>query len=104
MDFQKLLKNPKPYAIAVLELTKRKLRIHLSRGSAVHCGICLWNGDQFFNGKCPKCNSLPRTRLIPFSLKHFGLIRGNQNILHIAPNLNEYNYVKDTFKNIQIGR
>ena len=102
MDFQRLLKNPKPYAIAALELTKRKLRTHLSRGSAVHCEICLWNGAQFFNGNCPKCNSLPRTRLIPFSLRHFGLIRRNQKILHIAPNLNEYNYVKNTFKNIQV--
>ncbi len=101
MDFQKLLKNPRPYAIAVLEKTKRKFRVHLNKGKNVHCEICLWNGSQFFNGKCPKCNSLPRTRLIPFSLRHFGLINDNQKILHIAPNLNEYNYVKNTFQKIK---
>lgn len=102
MDFQKLLKNPKPYAISVLDSVKRKLRVHLSKGNTVHCEICLWNGSQFFNGKCPKCNSLPRTRLIPFSLRHFNLIKSDLKILHIAPNLNEYNYIKSTFKNIHL--
>jgi len=102
MDFQKLIKTPKPYVIVALELIKRKLRTHLGQGNTVHCEICLWNGTQFYNGKCPKCNSLPRTRLIPFSLRHFNLIKSNLKILHIAPNLNEYNYVKSTFENIQL--
>src|SRR5690606_35926503 len=102
MNFKKLFKNPKPYAISALESVKRKLRVQLSKGNTVHCEICLWNGSQFFNGKCPKCNSLPRTRLIPFSLRHFNLIKSNLKILHIAPNLNEYNYVKNTFENLQI--
>lgn len=101
MNFNKLLKNPKPYALSALKRVKRKFRAQFSKGSSVHCEICLWNGTRFFNGKCPKCNSLPRTRLIPFSLRHFNLIESDLKILHIAPNLNEYNYVKNTFKKIQ---
>ncbi|MCB0468919.1 MAG: methyltransferase domain-containing protein [Aequorivita sp.] len=101
MNFRKLLKNPKPYAIASLELAKRKVWTNLRSGSVVHCEICLWNGTKFYNGKCPKCNSLPRTRLIPFSLRYFNLININLKILHIAPNLNEYNYVKNTFEKIK---
>lgn len=100
MDFIKLMQNPKPYVKVALEITKRKLRVHLSQGKEVHCEICLWNGIQFFNGRCPKCNSLPRTRLIPFSLRYFELIKENQKILHIAPNVNEYKYVKHTYKKI----
>lgn len=102
MNFSKLLKNPRPYAIAAFEKAKREFHTHFSKGNNVKCEICFWNGSQFFNGKCPKCNSLPRTRLIPFSLAHFGLIKENQKILHIAPNLNEYNYVKNTFENLKI--
>ncbi|MDU8885461.1 class I SAM-dependent methyltransferase [Yeosuana sp. MJ-SS3] len=35
--------------------------------------------------------------MIPFSLQYFGLIKKNLKILHIAPNVNEYNYVKSNF-------
>lgn len=101
MNFNNLIKNPKPYAIAASEKIKNKLRVYFSKGNKVLCEICNWNGNGFFNGKCPKCNSLPRTRLIPFSLQHFGLIKTNLSILHIAPNLNEYNYVKNSFQNIK---
>jgi SAM-dependent methyltransferase len=38
--------------------------------------------------------------LIPFSLKYFGLIQKNINLLHIAPNANEYNYVKTSFEGL----
>ncbi len=101
MNFQKLLSNPKPYVVAAIELIKRKFRVQFFKGNTVSCEICLWHGTQFFNGKCPKCNSLPRTRLIPFSLRHFKLIQKDLNILHIAPNLNEYNFVKNTFQDIK---
>lgn len=101
MNLANLLKNPKPYASAFAYTIKNKLRVLLRQGSTVHCEICLWNGTQFFNGKCPKCNSLPRTRLIPFSLRHFNLIQSGLNILHIAPNRNEYHYVKNTFEHIK---
>ena len=100
MDFQKILKNPKPYAIAALELTKRKIRVYFNKGKTVHCEICNWHGTQFFKGKCPKCRSLPRTRLIPFSLHYFELIKTDLSILHIAPNINEYNYVRSTFEGL----
>lgn len=100
MNFNNLIKNPKPYAIAASEKIKSKFRVYFSKGNKVHCEICDWHGTDFFKGKCPKCNSLPRTRLIPFSLRYFNLVKSNLNILHIAPNLNEYNYVKNTFQNI----
>lgn len=100
MNLTKLLKNPKPYAVATVERIKRKLREKLNKGNVVHCEICLWDGTKFFKGKCPKCNSLPRTRLIPFSLRYFNLISSNLKILHIAPNRNEYKYVKSTFEKI----
>lgn len=101
MNLAKLFTNPKPYALAAHKKVLNFLRTYLCKGTSVHCEICLWNGTRFFNGKCPKCNSLPRTRLIPFSLRHFELIQKHKKILHIAPNLNEYNYVKRTFENIQ---
>jgi predicted SAM-dependent methyltransferase len=100
MNLTKLLKNPKPYAVATVERIKRKLREKLNKGNVVHCEICLWDGTKFFKGKCPKCNSLPRTRLIPFSLRYFNLISSDLKILHIAPNRNEYKYVKSTFEKI----
>ncbi len=100
MNLTKLLKNPKPYAVATVERIKRKLREKLNKGNVVHCEICLWDGTKFFKGKCPKCNSLPRTRLIPFSLRYFNLISSDLKILHIAPNRNEHKYVKSTFEKI----
>lgn len=101
MNLINLIKTPKPYAIALIERAKRRLRTNMCKGNAVHCEICLWNGTQFFNGKCPKCNSLPRTRLVPFSLRYFNLVAPDLKILHIAPNLNEYNYILRTFENLK---
>ena len=38
------------------------------RGNDVLCQLCGWGGIEFLNGRCPKCNSLPRQRLIPFCI------------------------------------
>src|SRR5690606_6249812 len=35
-----------------------------------------------------------RTRLVPYSLDYFHLIENESKILHIAPNINEFNYFK----------
>ncbi len=68
------------------------------QGENVICEMCDWKGRFFFNGRCPKCNSLPRTRLIPFSIKYFNLEEEMGNILHVAPNLSEYRYVSRNVK------
>ena len=93
MNLIKAIKKPKPYILAGSKKVKNCLRKYFYRGNTVICEICNWKGNRFFDGKCPNCNSLPRTRLVPFSLKHFDLIGANPRILHIAPNKNEYNYI-----------
>jgi SAM-dependent methyltransferase len=71
-------------------------------GHQVFCAICGWRGQMFFNEKCPKCNAQARTRLVPYALDYFKLISANLQILHIAPNMNEYRFVKKTFKSIAL--
>lgn len=64
----------------------------LYSGSSVFCEICGFNAKSFKEQRCVKCDSLPRTRLIPYSIKFFK-IKNLDNFLHIAPNIQEYNYV-----------
>ena len=60
-------------------------------GNSVKCPLCNWNGSEFLNGRCPKCNSLPRQRLVPYCMKTFNL--QEKRILHVGPNKSEYDYV-----------
>lgn len=94
MDFIKFIKRPKPYFNTSFYLIKNFIRSYLYKGTAVFCEICDWHGKQFFEQKCPNCNSLPRTRLVPYALRYFNLINENPKILHIAPNFNEFKYIK----------
>ncbi|MBT8273167.1 MAG: methyltransferase domain-containing protein [Bacteroidia bacterium] len=96
MNIKRALRHPGPYVKIASERFRNFLRSHLYKGKAVHCQICEWKGKKFFNGKCPKCGSLARTRLIPFALEHFKLVRPEIKILHIAPNLNEYDFIRRT--------
>jgi SAM-dependent methyltransferase len=65
----------------------------LHKGNEVECLICDFKANNFKNGRCYKCDSLPRIRLIPFCIKYFGL--GNsEKLLHVAPNIQEYNFIK----------
>lgn len=66
-------------------------------GNNVVCEICGWHGKKFPSNKCPKCNSLPRTRLIPFSINHFGVSKKEINLLHVAVNAPEYKYITTNF-------
>tara|TARA_B100000131_G_scaffold236217_1_gene228251 strand:- start:984 stop:1679 length:696 start_codon:yes stop_codon:yes gene_type:complete len=66
------------------------------RGNNIICPLCNWKGLEFVNGRCPKCNSLPRQRLIPVCINDLQPKRNK--ILHIAPNPSEYFYVKNTLK------
>ena len=97
MNFKTLIKRPDAYAKVACLKVINLMRSKIYKGNAVVCDICKWKGKQFFKGKCPNCNSLPRTRLIPFSLRHFKIIEGELKILHIAPNLNEYHYILNNF-------
>ena len=94
MNLFKAIKNPKPYILVGSKRLKNIFRKYFYKGNKVYCEICNWRGKRFFDDKCPNCNSLPRTRLVPFSLKHFDLVGTNPRILHIAPNKNEYNYIR----------
>ena len=60
-------------------------------GNIVKCPLCNWNGSEFLNLRCPKCNSLARQRLVPYCINTFNLI--DKRILHIGPNKSEYDYV-----------
>jgi SAM-dependent methyltransferase len=81
------------YLKVAINRVRNKYRVFAYKGTNVECEMCDWKGKQFFKGRCPKCNSLPRTRLIPFSIRHFHLENKMDNILHIAPNFAEYNFV-----------
>lgn len=94
MNFKNFIKTPKPYILKAQKQIRNVFRTWLYKGSNVVCEICNWKGLRFFDGHCPKCNSLPRTRLIPFALRYFELDKGAPKTLHVAPNVNEYNYLK----------
>lgn len=74
------------------------------RGSKVICEICGWNGKKFPNNRCPKCSSLPRTRLIPFSINHFGISKKEISLLHVALNPAEYKYITTNIDFIKYDR
>jgi len=67
------------------------------KGNKVNCKMCGWNGIKFPKIKCPNCKSLPRTRLISFSIDYFGIALNDKKVLHIAPNISEYKYIKNNF-------
>ena len=62
-------------------------------GDKVLCLNCTWNGNEFLNGRCPKCNSLPRTRFFAFCIKSY--YENYSSILHVSPNQSEFNFIKN---------
>lgn len=80
---------------AVIRSLQRCIFALWYRGTKVICENCGWRGKKFLKGKCPKCKSLPRTRLIPFSIDYFQLTNNKKSVLHVAPNKNEYLGVKN---------
>ena len=78
--------------------------ILILRGNTVICEICGWHGKKFPNNKCPKCNSLPRTRLIPFSINYFEVSKREISLLHVAVNAPEYKYITTNFDFIKYDR
>lgn len=64
-------------------------------GSGAECQLCSWNGRRFATGgRCPVCRSLPRNRLIPYSLNHFEVDLRDSVVLHIAANPGERTFVE----------
>jgi SAM-dependent methyltransferase len=94
MKWIKIIKSPKYYSKALLNRLKNVYRTTFYKGEQVYCGICNWKGRRFFNGKCPKCSSVPRTRLVPFSFQYFDLLKDKINLLHLAPNKTEYDFIR----------
>lgn len=80
------------------------LNVIILKGNNVVCEICGWHGKNFPSNKCPKCNSLPRTRLIPFSINHFGIPKKEISLLHVAVNEPEYKYIITNFDFVKYDR
>jgi SAM-dependent methyltransferase len=87
-----IIKNPKAYLLKLKELAHKLAIRYFQKGKHVKCQLCGWSGARFFKQNCPKCNSLPRSRLVPFAKHYFNLSTENCSVLHISPNLNEYIY------------
>jgi SAM-dependent methyltransferase len=84
-----------PYKITALyNLLARTIFKYLYRGDNIYCPLCGWKGIRFFGERCPNCISLPRHRLIPFSIIYFDLGHQYKALLHIGPNKSESNYIK----------
>lgn len=90
MEIQKFIDSPQAYYKVLQKTLKTFYWQYAKKGNVVHCGICSWKGQQFFKGACPKCGSLARTRLIPYSIHYFNLGGAELDVLHVAPNENEY--------------
>ena len=71
----------------------RKINSIYYSGDNVECINCSWHGTEFLNGRCPNCNSLPRTRFLAFCIKSY--YKDNSSILHVSPNQSEYNFIKN---------
>lgn len=67
------------------------LAVYYLSGKNVYCQLCGWQGSSFFeNSRCPKCSSLPRTRLLPFSYEYFKLNQESvRYVMHVGPNYAE---------------
>lgn len=85
---EKLLKKIIPSRM--LEFFWSKINSIYYSGDQSICGMCNWSG-YFVNNYCPSCKSLPRNRLLHYSLKNF---KKNKKILHVGPSKNEVMFVK----------
>lgn len=66
---------------------------YANAGNDVLCALCGWHGRSFRNTKCPKCSSLARHRLIPYSAHYFDLNFDQKVLLHVGPNSLESRWV-----------
>jgi SAM-dependent methyltransferase len=73
-----------------------KVNTYIYAGDKCLCMLCNWKGRAFPKGICPSCKSFKRTRLLPYSLSFF--TPETTSILHIAPNISEYCFIKKNTK------
>lgn len=71
----------------------RYVYTYANAGSNVLCSLCGWKGRNFHNNECPKCRSLARHRLIPYSASYFDLNFNQKVLLHVGPNREESSWV-----------
>jgi len=76
----------------------RYISVYANAGNNVSCPLCGWNGRNFPQKKCPKCNSLARHRLIPYSLNYFDLNFNQTVLLHVGPNTEESAWISKQLK------
>src|SRR6267378_2320662 len=76
----------------------RYVYTYTNAGSDVLCALCGWNGRNFINSECPKCVSLARHRLIPYSASYFDLNFDQKVLLHVGPNREESKWVSNKLR------
>lgn len=87
-------KKPLTWLSALFHRLERYWFARTQTGDSVICPICNWKGHTFWQGRCPACNALARTRLLPFSVRYFSdLALDNQVILHLGPNPQEARWI-----------
>lgn len=74
---------------------------YFEQGDKVLCETCGWRGKRFFQGRCPRCYSLPRHRLIPYAVRHFQLSCDNGIYLHVGANKMENGWFLRAFPSSQ---
>jgi SAM-dependent methyltransferase len=76
----------------------RFVQVYSRAGRNVRCALCGWGGRNFPDKKCPRCGSLARHRLIPYSMSYFDLNLNQKVLLHVGPNMGESGWISKQFK------
>lgn len=66
-------------------------------GADVLCLVCGWHGKRWLQNTCPRCNSMPRHRLMPFAVGHFRVNLANGGLLHVGANIEEVAWIERKF-------
>src|SRR5437867_2243918 len=75
----------------------RFVQVYSNAGRNVRCALCGWGGRNFPDKKCPKCSSLARHRLIPYSVRYFDLNFNQKVLLHVGPNVGESTWISKQY-------
>lgn len=78
----------------VLFRIKLKWISFINVGNDIECLVCGWKGKNYYQNKCPNCLSIPKSRLVPFSLVFFNIKPKIDSFLHISPSLKEMRSIR----------